>query len=1067
MSQQNLLSVGWNISDLKHQADEVKAIVTDVYNTLKGYDNQKLSPINVSGLTELTSAIQAQKTQMDALTTTIANLGVAMGNYNNMVNASNNTNNVNITGLTSTNNALALLTQTLNQNTAAITANNVAKRSAGNASNSLAATMGKNALKENDLYQQLINKRNLLETQYTNSILNKDPKDKQQGLANQLRVANIEINTVNKALEKTGGNQGLAGLGRGMGSFLNQIRQVAYILPGIGMAGIFNLAFEAVGDLFNGMSSVNRSMDEIIQDQIKYNNLLNEEKKILKDLDDEQNKLNQTYRQSPAYEKQTAEIIAKAGVPPEQQAAEERVISEREYLQSQTAILNQYGDYKNLQSKIQENINIQDQYSASYDKLVEERKKLDTKQDTESKRTRPGIAPREGAGSRFDTDARKKALDADIQLRKQQIETTKQTVADQQKMLDTFIAGDKLYGEKKLTENKLLYDDIREQTLANAELEYNKNKEKNDKIIGNQLSTHEQIINAIKSESSAEIKIADARLNYVLTKREHSQAEETQAQDKHTESLYKNKIDTNSKLEKVDLDYWNKMHEYQIKGQEDIYKTQELYYKALYDDDQESYEKRIDAFGKYNQARVNAAEAQYKSDVETIKKNIPDDEQRKAAINERTLRLQEEYANIENGIRKQSYDIAVDYYKKQVKDIEDFDEKSINEARDAETTQLALDNDNFAKRKISYKKYMRERAEDEYNGEKAILEATIKADQDEITKLQSARKELQAKQGGAIAGMFGAFGDPRRYEQALGEAQGLGKDLEQNQKDINEKTNTLSKDQLALQELQQKATIEAEKQTSDNWKQLEEEAFKDVQEVGDSFYEHRIEQIEKMTEIYDKAADAEIEAINRSTLAAKDKNAYEVQLHAQKEARDKAAAKEERKLKHDEAVFNRAVSIAQIITNTEVAITGAMAQVGIGGVTYPVALAEAISFAALGAAALATAVATKIPSYKYGGKHEKSGLALFGEAGAELVQEPGILPYIAKKPTLKHLPANTELIPLYQIPEIPEKRDSSWEQTLYLGKAIAKSKKEIRNIFKPKINIDLGKQQYINSIIHG
>src|SRR5678815_2175752 len=139
-------------------------------------------------------------------------------------------------------------------------------------------------------------------------------------------------------------------------------------------------------------------------------------------------------------------------------------------------------------------------------------------------------------------------------------------------------------------------------------------------------------------------------------------------------------------------------------------------------------------------------------------------------------------------------------------------------------------------------------------------------------------------------------------------------------------------------------------------------------------------------------------------------SAYEIQLNAQKTARDEEMARKEKKMKHDQAVFDRDLAMSQIVLNTAVAVTGAL-KLGVAGVPL------AISYGALGAAQLAIAAATKIPEYAQGGTHTKDGLAIFGEAGAELVKEPHKKPYIADRPTLGFLSAGTELFPMYEIPQ--------------------------------------------------
>lgn len=65
------------------------------------------------------------------------------------------------------------------------------------------------------------------------------------------------------AIEKS--SSGLQSFGAGLNGAIAPIRTLAYILPGLGLAGIFNLAFEAIGkaatalDLFNTQLSVSES----------------------------------------------------------------------------------------------------------------------------------------------------------------------------------------------------------------------------------------------------------------------------------------------------------------------------------------------------------------------------------------------------------------------------------------------------------------------------------------------------------------------------------------------------------------------------------------------------------------------------------------------------------------------------------------------------------------------------------------------------------------------------------------------------------------------------------------
>jgi hypothetical protein len=183
-----------------------------------------------------------------------------------------------------------------------------------------------------------------------------------------------------------------------------------------------------------------------------------------------------------------------------------------------------------------------------------------------------------------------------------------------------------------------------------------------------------------------------------------------------------------------------------------------------------------------------------------------------------------------------------------------------------------------------------------------------------------------------------------------------------------------------------------------------------------------------------------------------------MQLQAQKAAADKAAAKEERKLKHDQAVFDKEMAAVKIVAATAVAIMEA------GGLT-PLALLVG----AIGAIELATVLAAPIPSYAEGTDYHKGGLARFGEAGAELIKEPNRPAYMAYTETISYLPKGTQVIPMSAaIRDDSKDSGNSWEQTKYLAAQIRRSQREIKNVVNvgsPKI--DLNFEFYMNHAIKG
>ncbi len=63
----------------------------------------------------------------------------------------------------------------------------------------------------------------------------------------ELKAYNEAIKSVTTEVKRLGSSEsGISGIGKSLTGALSSVRQLAYILPGIGMAGIFNLAFEAI-----------------------------------------------------------------------------------------------------------------------------------------------------------------------------------------------------------------------------------------------------------------------------------------------------------------------------------------------------------------------------------------------------------------------------------------------------------------------------------------------------------------------------------------------------------------------------------------------------------------------------------------------------------------------------------------------------------------------------------------------------------------------------------------------------------------------------------------------------
>ncbi len=102
-------------------------------------------------------------------------------------------------------------------------------------------------------------------------------KLEQQGVtdASELAAYNNAIKTASTQLKEIGnaGEGSFGKIGKALSSSLGSIRQLAYILPGIGLAGIFNLAFEAITEVVSEL----HLFGEETSIAAKYSKDLNEE----------------------------------------------------------------------------------------------------------------------------------------------------------------------------------------------------------------------------------------------------------------------------------------------------------------------------------------------------------------------------------------------------------------------------------------------------------------------------------------------------------------------------------------------------------------------------------------------------------------------------------------------------------------------------------------------------------------------------------------------------------------------------------------------------------------------
>lgn len=175
-------------------------------------------------------------------------------------------------------------------------------------------------------------------------------------------------------------------------------------------------------------------------------------------------------------------------------------------------------------------------------------------------------------------------------------------------------------------------------------------------------------------------------------------------------------------------------------------------------------------------------------------------------------------------------------------------------------------------------------------------------------------------------------------------------------------------------------------------------ALKEVSQFTGALAQGQIQNIRRESEANDKKGEAEIKRIQNSTLTEEEKQEKIRASESKTSALRESLQQKEAQIRQRQAIFEKSIAVMQAIINTAVNVSKLVGN-------PPAAIAAGIA----GAAQVAAIIAQPIPQYATGTLNHMGGKALFGEAGSELVLEPGGNAYMAHKPTVKNLPKGTQV----------------------------------------------------------
>lgn len=869
----------------------------------------------------------------------------------------------------------------------------------------------------------------------------------------QLLTARKPAEDLDQAFSRASSSSG--GIGRNLTHMLGYLRNIAYILPGIGLAGIFDLAFTAIGNAVNSLGLFDQTTEHLIDVETKLNKVLLEEISNLEII-------NKAYKE--VIDLKNDNIIND----------QKEIDLQKAFGENQNTILLAEIALAQLREKTTKN-NLVGGEENNYKQILESQKRLNSLRvdqlriDEALQQMQDPSNKNKGLGY-YDAKNKDFITDEDvIEKKKKLVQDETQLELDNLKLLTTkykdYSDARLQTQEKQIQYTKLLADQERKELVEISKDATSVDIDTSNKKLNRDISTEKQKIAALRELNEEQKKIFQSDLFNVTDNKSSTPDEILIAKNKYdpkvgTEVIKAN-IDTEEKIAKLREDYRQKRLTAEEKIDSDVQEKSAIYNEKTYQDDQNSLSKRLAAYTDYISEKIKLQDIQYKRDIDVLSLKTGDktaQDQIKALQSERDLQK----SNLEADAQKKVYDIVYSSLQKQLKAIKDEHSEEVQYNKEKYIEDLTALNDRLDRKEISIDRYNQLRKKLDRRDQKEVLIQQIADDEQLLAELRKSKQDqidVEVDFAKTKLDIAKAGGDQYSIDKAQGEYDAALKAQGDFNKAIADGVSKEQADRLKLAKLGGADENKERKKWAEAALEIEKALYESIKKLGDEDYQRRIELIEKRKDLLDQNFQSEQEAIDKSSLSAKDKAALDIQLAAQKQELDNKAAADERQLKIKQFEFDRKLSIGNIIISTAAGIAKAIPDVP-----------KEIAAAAVGAIELATAIAQQPPAYRYGtplGGHP-GGLARYGEAGIEEVREPYKSPYLIMSETISYLPKGTEIIPIKDSPIFGERvQGDGWEQTRWLGSQMRKNNKDIKNIFRPVINIDLGFENYKRSKLYG
>lgn len=891
--------------------------------------------------------------------------------------------------------------------------------------------------------------------------------------ATRVRTVSAAIDDVSASQKKLvinsyAGKTALEGIGKSLTGLLTNLRYVAYILPGIGIAGIFNIAGEAISNALEGLGLFNESLTKTIDHQIDLNKGIEDEIKLYKELYELRQKITAAAEGGRVTDKDILAFDEARGYEQLRILTEKQKINELEIAKSTANVIAKGQSPESLKDDLDRRYKVLLNYSERIGKIDEELNRLQSPtkvgDDRKAIQGRRGIVQQgriiEGVNNP-DKETLKKL--------KESLEEKKRAETDSfnfdKDLLDKYIVAQNEYFTLRAALAKFNSDQQRSITVENIRAEVSTDLKAQQDILNNDKKFYDERKQAIIRQFEDEKKANEATRISVTGTTDNpnvsaTAAEKANAITKQASEDKQAQIKKNAELEKNDVEFYQR----KLKALTDInidqIKAESDKNQKIANNENKSLAERLQAYLDY---------VKNENDISSYQEAL--ELQRGAAkFGGKTSLTPDESHAIEAKDAKRKEDIIADSEKRIYDIIYTSQEKLLNEAKAQNDREDQIDltghinalkkiNQEYIDRKISLKNYRKEKAAIELQYERSDLDQQIVNDRIglqrlKIVYLEKIQLELDYRE--ELLKVAEAGGNKQAIADAKAAVKAAKDAVDKALKEIHDQEDKLHKDELN----REKKTEPAEKKDT----KASTEALRALQRINDDIrrlYDERIEAqiqfIEKKEALIDREYGYEKDAIDQSSLSLKDKQALTIQIQEQQQVLDENATREEISLKIKKFEFDKKIALA----NAAIGIASAIIK---DGITSPKAIADIV----IGAAEIGVILAEQAPTFGEGVEDFEGGWATTGEKGPEAIKEPGKKVRIVTKETFSYLKPGTDVIPLTKVhPEFGESVavDDGWEQTRYLAKQMKKNNREIKNIFKPTIVINGDFERRKNEIL--